>query len=50
MLFLYCFKAGLLDLESLNLDSCHIQDEGLVHLAGSFPKLSFYVVESKSTV
>jgi hypothetical protein len=32
--YTYFLVAGLTDLESLNLDSCRIRDEGLVNLTG----------------
>ena len=37
-------QAGLMNLESLNLDSCRIDDEGLVNLAGHCSLSSLYLI------
>uniref|UniRef100_A0A7N2R521 Uncharacterized protein n=1 Tax=Quercus lobata TaxID=97700 RepID=A0A7N2R521_QUELO len=45
----YCFFAALTNLDSLNLDSCGIGDEGLANLTGfsELPKSNgFLIIES----
>ena len=37
----YLFFAGLINLESLNLDSCKIGDEGLANLTGFYIMFHF---------